>query len=81
VGLYAGGWPVADVLARLDAFQAAPPLCCRIERISLMSYAAPEIGGRLTTLAEFTLADRRLSWHPAGTSSFQHTHADALCPP
>jgi len=81
VGLYAGGWPVADVLARLDAFQAGPPLCCRIERINLMSYAAPEIGGRLTTLAEFTLADGRLSWHPAGTSSFQHTHADALCPP
>ena len=49
VGLYAGGWPVADVLARLDAFQAAPPLCCRIERINLMSYAAPEIGGRLAT--------------------------------
>lgn len=81
VGLYAGGWPVADVLARLDAFQAGPPLCCHIERISLMSYAAPEIGGRLATLAEFSLAERRLIWHAAGASSFQHPDTDAHGPP
>ncbi|WP_298625556.1 2'-5' RNA ligase family protein [uncultured Zoogloea sp.] len=62
VGLYAGTWPTARIQPRLDAF-AAPALPCRVERISLMHYAAPEIGGALTTLASFDLARRRLDWH------------------
>ena len=62
VGLYAGSWPTADIQRRLDDFPSVPALRCRIEGISLMHYAAPEIGGPLSTLADFHLAARRLSW-------------------
>ncbi len=67
VGLYAGAWPTAPIQLRLDAF-GAPALTCRVERICLTCYAAPEIGGSLTTLASFDLARRQLDWHqrPAG---------------
>ena len=53
VGLYAGAWPTAEVLPRLDAFDAGPPLSCTIEGVSLMRYAAPDIGGPLETLGRF----------------------------
>lgn len=53
VGLYAGAWPTARVLPRLDAFDAGPPLDCSIESVSLMRYAAPDIGGPLETLGRF----------------------------
>lgn len=53
VGLYGGAWPTPAVQARLDAFAGGPPLRCRITRISLMSYAAPLIGGPLERLGEF----------------------------
>jgi 2'-5' RNA ligase len=62
VGLYGGAWPTARVQPRLDSFDAHPPVRCHIERLSLMSYAAPEIGGRLETMADFCLVTRRLSW-------------------
>ena len=53
VGLYAGAWPTAEVLPRLDAFDAGPPLSCTIDSVSLMRYAAPDIGGPLETLGRF----------------------------
>ena len=53
VGLYAGAWPTAEVLTRLDAFDAGSPLSCSIEGVSLMRYAAPDIGGPLETLGRF----------------------------
>lgn len=53
VGLYAGAWPTAEVLPRLDAFDAGPLLGCSIEGVSLMRYAAPDIGGPLETLGRF----------------------------
>lgn len=62
VGLYAGEWPTAEVLPRLDSLTETPPVRCRIEHISLMSYAAAEIGGPLCTLADFHLTDGTLSW-------------------
>ncbi|WP_374245632.1 2'-5' RNA ligase family protein [Zoogloea sp.] len=67
VGLYAGVWPTAHIQPRLDRFPT-PPQPCHVARISLMHYAAPEIGGALTTLAHFDLAHRRLDWlrRPAG---------------
>lgn len=63
VGLFAGAWPTADIQHQLDAFAGGPALRCRIDGVSLMSYAAPEIGGPLATLAEFNFTTRRLAWH------------------
>jgi len=80
VGLYSGAWPARDVLARLDAFSAGPPLHCHIARIGLMSYSAAEIGGPLATLAEFDLAERRLIWHNDGAASFHAIDAPAPRP-
>lgn len=62
VGLYAGAWPSAAVGRRLDAFAGAERARCRIERISLMTYAAAEIGGVLTTVADYHLAEGRIEW-------------------
>ena len=59
VGLYAGSWPTADIQRRLDRVPAGPALRCRVDRIGLMHYAAAEIGGPLTTEAEFHLATRQ----------------------
>lgn len=53
VGLYAGAWPTAGLLPRLDSFEAGPPLHCSIEGVSLMRYAAPDIGGPLETIGRF----------------------------
>ena len=53
VGLYSGAWPTAEVLPRLDGFDAGPPLRLRIDHLSLMRYAAPDIGGPLETLGRF----------------------------
>jgi len=63
VGLYGGEWPTAEVLARLDSLTQSSPVRCRIERVSLMSYGAAEIGGPLAILADFHLADGSLHWH------------------
>ena len=41
------------MLPRLDAFDAGPPLSCTIDSVSLMRYAAPDIGGPLETLGRF----------------------------
>lgn len=62
VGLYSGAWPTAEVLPRLDALSALPPIRCRIERVSLMCYAATEIGGPLAILADHDLNSGRLVW-------------------
>ena len=53
VGLYSGAWPTAEVLPRIDGFDAGPPLRLRIDHLSLMRYAAPDIGGPLETLGRF----------------------------
>jgi len=68
VGLYADDWPTARVQPRLDAFSAGAPLRLRVATISLLSYQAADIGGPLTCLAEYTLADGLLRWH--GTALF-----------
>lgn len=61
VGLYRGCYPTPQVQARLDA-HSAPPILCPVDRISLMSYASAEIGGRLAHLADYDLATRVLVW-------------------
>lgn len=65
VGLYAGAWPTVEIDRRLDTY-AASPLRLRIERLSLLGYAAAEVGGPLTRLADYELSDGRFRWHPAG---------------
>ncbi|WP_346287132.1 2'-5' RNA ligase family protein [Zoogloea sp.] len=62
VGLYKGRYPTPQVQARLDA-HAARPVLCPVDRISLMSYAASEIGGPLAHLADYDLASQVLVWH------------------
>jgi 2'-5' RNA ligase len=62
VGLYDAAWPVAAVLPRLEGFVAARPLACRVTGIRLMSYAAADIGGPLTPVADYAFADRHLTW-------------------
>lgn len=61
VGLYRGRWPTASIQARLDAC-CVRPHTCTFSRISLMSYASTEIGGRLTRIADYDLATGALHW-------------------
>lgn len=63
VGLYADAWPAQAVLERLQSYAAVEPLCCRIERVSLMSYQPAEIAGPLTCLADYSLERATLDWH------------------
>lgn len=65
VGLYADAWPAAVVHSRLAGFAAGEPLSCRIEQISLMSYAPSEIGGALSRLGSFHLDEGAMRWHDA----------------
>ena len=65
VGLYADAWPASLVNARLASLAAAGALRCRVERISLMSYAPAEIGGPLSRLGCFHLAPGTMHWHDA----------------
>ena len=83
VGLYRGAWPTAELIRQLDAFDAPPPFPCPIEGLSLMSYAAAEIGGPLDTLAEFSFAKQRLLWRNGGpTDAFAPArHARHASPP
>ncbi len=69
VGLYGGAWPTARVQAQLDGFDGQAAIHCPIERLSLMSYAAPEIGGPLETLADFCLITQQLVWRKGGQTS------------
>lgn len=59
-GLYRHVMPLNDVLARLAGVAAHPPLHLEISRLSWMTYEAAVIGGPLTRLADFDLAERRL---------------------
>jgi 2'-5' RNA ligase len=63
VGLYADAWPVSEVGPRLADFVAGEPLCCRIERLSLMSYLPSEVGGALNRIADYSLGSGEMRWH------------------
>lgn len=77
VGLYDGAWPTAQVRARLGHVSPVA-LRCPITRVSLMSYAAPEIGGELEILGEFELASKRWTWRQDGL--FLCPHPDGTLP-
>ena len=63
VGLYADAWPVEAIAARFSNYAASERLCCRVERISLMSYLPSLVGGVLSCLADFELATGEMRWH------------------
>ncbi|MEY3288872.1 MAG: hypothetical protein RLZZ419_1114 [Pseudomonadota bacterium] len=63
VGLYGGIWPTKAVSDRLDIFPQGEVLCCLIKRISLMSYSAFDIGGALTTIADYHFDEAKIHWH------------------
>lgn len=65
VGLYADAWPTQAVSNHLDSFQKNGVIRCQVNKISLMSYAASEIGGRLTTIAHYDLEHAEIKWHEA----------------
>jgi 2'-5' RNA ligase len=62
VGLYADAWPTAAVQARLDSFACAA-LRLRVAGVSLMAYAAGEIGGPLARVADYALDGGALRWN------------------
>lgn len=79
VGLFSGAWPTAEVLPRLEALADLPPIRCRIERVSLMRYAATEIGGPLARLADHDLSSGRLVWRE--TPPFPSAAGSDIPPP
>jgi hypothetical protein len=85
VGLYADAWPTAAVARRFQTLADAPRLPCRITRLSLMGYAAADIGGALFTLADYELGTHELRWRdtkaaPAGTGTALTTTAGQRAP-
>lgn len=63
VGLYAGAWPKEQAKMRLNTFPQAELSPCLIQRISLMSYSAFEIGGPLITIADYHFEQATIQWH------------------
>lgn len=61
IGLYAGAWPAAEVLAA-TAGVPATPLLLQLERVGLMAYAPAEIGGALDYLGDYDLRDGVFRW-------------------
>ena len=65
VGLYSHAWPVQTVSNYLDNFQQKFVTSCLVGNISLMSYAASEIGGKLITIADYNLERAEIKWREA----------------
>ena len=63
VGLYADAWPMPAVQARLASFAVDAPLRLRVVGVSLMAYAAAEIGGPLTQMADYDFGSGALRWN------------------
>ena len=62
VGLYQGVFPSAPVSLRLAAFPDSSATRCIVERIKLMSYAASDIAGPLTTHAVYHFDRGAIEW-------------------
>lgn len=69
-GLYGGTWPLDAVRARLADFRPGAPLRLHIARLSLLGYAAPVIGGRLSRIADYDFATQTLNGHETGILPF-----------
>ena len=63
VGLYAEAWSTALVGRFLDVFSQHHVTHHLVNRISLMSYMAAEIGGELTKIADYDLAHSAIEWY------------------
>jgi 2'-5' RNA ligase len=63
VGLYSEAWPTQTVSHHLDTFSRDSVTSLLIKKISLMSYAAAEIGGKLVTIADYDLAHAEIQWY------------------
>lgn len=63
VGLYSDTWSTEMVSNHLDAFPQDFLINRLINRVSLMSYAAAEIGGKLMTIADYDLAREEIQWY------------------
>ncbi len=68
VGLYAGAWPLAEVQTQLRRCVLPAPVRVPVTGVSLLSYAAAEIGGPLQCLARYGFDSGCLQWH--GTPLF-----------
>lgn len=65
VGLYADAWPAQIVSNHLDNFQKNCVISYLVNKISLMSYAASEVGGKLITIADYDLERAEIKWYEA----------------
>jgi 2'-5' RNA ligase len=63
VGLYAEAWPTEIVSNLLDTYLQDFVTSHSINRISLMAYAAAEIGGKLVIIADYDLAREDIQWY------------------
>lgn len=72
VGLYAEAWPIASVSKVLDAFSQHHVTDHLVSRVSLMCYAADEIGRRLMKSADYDLVLREMQW-------LAHAPTDVAC--
>ncbi|WP_374484347.1 2'-5' RNA ligase family protein [Zoogloea sp.] len=77
VGLYDGEWPTAPLLERLDA-GTQKVVHCTVTKLSLMCYAASDIGGPLSTLGQFDLAEGR--WEDLDSRIFPAPEASQTLP-
>lgn len=69
IGLFAKTMPFAEVMACLDGARSSEVLTVKVDRLSLMSYAPAEIGGRLECLADYRLASGAWCWHEDAVST------------
>jgi len=63
VGLYSDAWFTDTVSKHLDTFVQDSVTGRLINSISLMSYAAAEIGGKLIKIADYDLEHAEIQWH------------------
>ena len=63
IGLYAEAWPSNHICLKLDSFTKINALCCSVSKISLMSYKPAEIGGELSTVADYHLEKAEIQWY------------------
>ena len=62
IGLYARQTPTLNVMKSIDAFAQIAMTRCLVKQVSLMSYAASEIGGELEVIANFDLEKAAINW-------------------
>lgn len=72
IGLYSEAWSTCMVSNYLDAFSNNTTISLLVNKISLMSYAAAEIGGKLLKIADYDLAHAGIQWHEQQLFESEH---------